>query len=84
MPRMRIDVLCFAMVREVVGQPNVRLELADGATPETVAAALVAMHPGLRPLLPTVRYAVNEEFAAPTCPLRDGDRVALVPPVSGG
>jgi molybdopterin converting factor subunit 1 len=81
---MRIDVLCFAMVREVVGQPALHLELAEGATAAAAAAALAALHPDLRPLLPSVRFAVNEEFTAATCALRDGDRLALIPPVSGG
>jgi molybdopterin converting factor subunit 1 len=81
---MRIDVLCFAMVREVVGQPELRLELDEGATAQTAAAALAALHPGLCPLLPNVRFAVNEEFTAASSALRDGDRLALIPPVSGG
>jgi molybdopterin synthase catalytic subunit/molybdopterin converting factor small subunit len=29
-------------------------------------------------------YAVNREYARPDDPLRDGDEVALIPPVSGG
>ena len=31
-----------------------------------------------------VRVAVNHELAAPETPVRDGDEVALLPPVTGG
>ena len=31
-----------------------------------------------------VRVAVNHEIATPPTPLRDGDEVALLPPVTGG
>jgi molybdopterin converting factor small subunit len=31
-----------------------------------------------------VSCAVNEEYARLTAPLRDGDEVAFLPPVSGG
>jgi len=81
---MRIEVLCFAMVREIVGQPSWPLELPAGATAETAAAAIAALHPGLLPLLPRVRFAVNEEFSPGATALREGDRLALIPPVSGG
>jgi len=32
----------------------------------------------------TVRCAVNQEFAAPSDPVRPGDEVAFFPPVTGG
>ena len=34
--------------------------------------------------LSVVRVAVNQEYAGPEAPVRDGDEVALFPPVTGG
>jgi molybdopterin converting factor subunit 1 len=80
----RIEVLCFAAARDATGVPTVRLELGTGATVEATIASLVERHPGLRRLVPALRYAVNEEFVPVTQELRDGDVLALIPPVSGG
>lgn len=40
--------------------------------------------PALRGRLGSVRVAVDEEFTDTSAPLRDGQVVALIPPVSGG
>ncbi|MBM4379736.1 MAG: molybdenum cofactor biosynthesis protein MoaE, partial [Deltaproteobacteria bacterium] len=45
---------------------------------------LTAAHPGLGPLLPHLRVAVNQAFVSAGDPVPDGAEVALIPPVSGG
>jgi molybdopterin converting factor subunit 1 len=81
---MRIEVLCFATTRDVIGKPQLALDVPADATVGVVLESLAERHPGLRPLLGRMRYAVNEEFAAVAQPLADGDRLALLPPMSGG
>ena len=34
--------------------------------------------------LSAVRVAVNQEYAGPDAPVREGDEIALFPPVTGG
>ena len=81
---MRIHVLCFASVRDVVGAGRIELEMAAGATVDTALAALADRTPQLGPLLGTLRVAVDEEFAAGADVLHPGATLALLPPVSGG
>jgi molybdopterin synthase sulfur carrier subunit len=80
----RIEVLCFAAARDAVGAPRLEIELGAGSTVESALAALVARHPALRPLVPRLRCAVNEEFATGARALQEGDTLAVIPPVSGG
>lgn len=85
---MNIRVLYFARLREVFGLDRETLTL-DNAKPK-LADLLDALRarggdwraelaPG-RPF----RLAVNQDIAGPEAPLRDGDEVALFPPVTGG
>lgn len=80
---MRVHVHYFARCRELAEISEDTLTLPDGATVEQLAAALIDLRPRLARILPSVRMAVNQEFAAPASPLADGDEVALIPPVSG-
>jgi MoaE-MoaD fusion protein len=82
--RIRVRVRLFAIQRELVGAREVQLDLAVGATIENAWTALVALHPGLAPGRPAVRFARNAEYAEPGTPLEDGDELAVIPPVSGG
>ena len=81
---MTIRIRLFAMQRELAGTRELAVELAADATVEAAWAALVARHPVLAPGRPSVRFAVNGEYAGPEALLADGDEVAMIPPVSGG
>jgi len=81
---MRVHVRLFAVQRELAGTRDLDLELPDGATIEDAWAALVARFPVLGPGRPSIRFARNAAYAAPTTGLADGDEIAMIPPVSGG
>lgn len=81
---MRIEVELFAAAREAAGASRIALELPDGATVADAAARLAKACPGLAGLLKASRFAVNDEYAAPGATLSEGDRFAVIPPVSGG
>ena len=74
---MRVSVRLFAGVRERAG--TARLELDDVARVDDVWARLDL---GDEPS--GLVYAVNREYVDRGHELRDGDEVALIPPVSGG
>lgn len=81
---MNVDVRYFAAARQAVGREAETLALEEGATVASLADRLFEAHPGLRALGTGLRFAVDERFADPDTALADGDRVALIPPVSGG
>jgi molybdopterin synthase catalytic subunit len=81
---MRVTVKLFARLREIAGAGRLERELADGATVGDLLAALRAEFPRLADVTARTITSVNQEFATPDRPLRDGDEVAIFPPVSGG
>ncbi|MEZ4471651.1 MAG: molybdenum cofactor biosynthesis protein MoaE [bacterium] len=82
---MPIEVLLFAIARERAGTDAAHLTLADGATLGDALAALFERYPGLTPLRPYLRFAVNEAFEADLDRvLAAGDVLAVIPPVAGG
>ena len=81
---MHVTVRLFASYRDIAGSGDLKVHLPDGATLRDLLEAVTAEHPRLRGLRDTMLLAVNHEFAEPSARLRDGDEVALMPPVSGG
>jgi molybdopterin synthase catalytic subunit len=73
---MAVTVRLFAGLRERAGWSRRELEAA------TVADVWPALGLGDEPA--GLLYAVNREYAGRELELRDGDEVALIPPVSGG
>lgn len=86
MGTMRITVLYFAAVRDLVGVAEEALELPDDVrTVADLARHLPSRHPALEGRLGIVRFAQNEEMVDDLATaLGDGDVIALIPPVAGG
>jgi molybdopterin converting factor subunit 1 len=81
---MRVTVQLFARLREVAGEGACECDVPAGASIADVWRALCARHAGLEPFGRTVSCALNEDFARMSAPVREGDAVAFLPPVSGG
>ncbi len=82
---MQLSVLLFATLKDIAGKSKLSLELpGDAATVADVRRTLAAQIPGLEKHLASAIAAVNEEYAFPPDPVRDGDKIAFFPPVSGG
>ncbi len=81
---MKVQVLFFGQLREILGRGEERVEVAEGARVEDVFAHYGAAHPRLGGFRASTVASVNREFAAWDAPLRANDEVAFLPPVSGG
>lgn len=81
---MRIHVLYFAVFRERLARDEEELEVAGGATVAQAVDVLAARYTEIAKLRGRFRVAVNQDFADDDHVLRDGDEVALIPPVAGG
>lgn len=81
---MHVTIRLFARLREMAGGSELARQVPDGATAADAWQALVREFPPMDEYSRNVACAVNEEYARLTAPLKDGDEVAFLPPVSGG
>ena len=81
---MRIQVLYFAVFRDQLGRDEEMIDLPAGACVGDAIAALSGLHAPIARLAGRFRVAVNQEFVRDDDELRDGDELALIPPVAGG
>ena len=81
---MTVHLRFFASLRERLKMSAAERTLTDGATVGDLWAALCRERPDLEPLSRSITFAVNREYVERDHRLRDGDEVALIPPVSGG
>ncbi|RLK51549.1 molybdopterin synthase sulfur carrier subunit [Alkalispirillum mobile] len=79
-----MQVEFYGILEEVVGQPRMTLELAEGATVADALEALAGQQPELAPHLARVAYAVGDELVGKDTRLKADDTLVLLPPVSGG
>jgi molybdopterin synthase catalytic subunit len=79
-----IRVRYFAAARERAGCSDESVEVPAEGTVGALLNGLAARHAQLQPLLKHLRVAVNHEFRSLDEPVKDGDEVALIPPVAGG
>lgn len=81
---MRISVLAFAALRELLAASEWKFELTEGARVADAWDALVAAFPAVREERASTRVARNGQIVSFEETLSDGDELALLPPVGGG
>ena len=80
----RVKVLFFGRLKELAGHAEDTAEFTDAATIEELFGRYAARYRELAKYRSSVVASRNQEFAAWDTPLRSGDEVAFLPPVSGG
>jgi molybdopterin converting factor subunit 1 len=81
---MRVRVLAFARLRELLGGGERELDLDDGTTLERLWTQLAGHARELADHRASTRFARNGALVDGDAVLHDGDEVALMPPVGGG
>jgi len=80
----RVKVLVFGGLKEVVGGAEEFVELKPGSCIEDLFAQFISRYPELARFRSSLVASRNQEFAAWDSQLASGDEVAFLPPVSGG
>jgi molybdopterin synthase catalytic subunit len=80
----RVKVLFFGMLKDIVGRSEEQIEVTDGALLESVFTRYSRQFPRLTDLEGSIVLACNQEFCDRSAALHEGDEIAFLPPVSGG
>jgi len=81
---MRVRVQLYARARDLVGSPQVELQLPEAGTVADLRRELGERFPSVAGLLEKCAVAVDQEIADDTLSLRQEALAAILPPVSGG
>ena len=80
---MRVKILFFAEAKRAVGLEETEIDF-DGANISDLKEFLKDQFPSINNVLEGSAFAVNKEYARLQKTLKDGDTVAIIPPVEGG
>ena len=84
---MRVRVLCFGVLKDLLRVATEEIELPEGSSVTDLLQILEQRTSNSSmnaKVWKGLAVAVNREYSSGTALLRDGDEVALLPPVSGG
>ncbi|CAL5221764.1 g4017 [Coccomyxa viridis] len=86
---MKIKVLFFARARELAGTTEAEADLPEGSTAKEAMQMLLEKYPDLREIEGEEGkcvLALNQEYLEKnaTTALKEGDEIAIIPPISGG
>lgn len=82
---MKINVLFFGSTRELTGISSMDLEITkETVTTDDLIQELIKIYPNINVERDQLSIAVNKQYCKAVRELKDGDEVALLPPISGG
>jgi molybdopterin converting factor subunit 1 len=84
MSKIRITIKFFASMRDAIGERERTLVLPEGSNVDYVLKDLKKQYPQLAKMIDHSFVALNEEYALKHTLLKEGDILAIIPPVSGG
>jgi molybdopterin synthase catalytic subunit len=82
--RVRVRVLFFGAARETARSAEMELELRAPASAASALEEVLERYPDLRRFGRSLLLAVNQEYTREDMEVREGDELAVFPPVSGG
>lgn len=81
---MKITLRLFSVARDLAGFREQTMDVPAGSRTGHILEILQSRNPRFAEWQHAIRFAVNQEYVSGDHLLRDGDEVAVLPPVSGG
>ncbi|MCK5816116.1 MAG: MoaD/ThiS family protein [Flavobacteriaceae bacterium] len=80
---MKIEVLFFGITADLIGEKAISFDVSEEMTIKDIKEKLLKTYPKLVPHQ-SFTMALNMEYAEGNNLVKNGDAIALIPPVSGG
>ena len=80
---MKIKILFFGITTDLIGESELDLVVSSSISIGAFKAVLKEKYPQLKNI-ESYAIAVNEVYAEDNFTIKEGDVVAIIPPVSGG
>ena len=81
---MRIKVLFFSSLKEKLGKTSEEFKFTGNLSITELKNFLISKYPEGKDILNNSMFAVNEQYVDEKYLLKNGDTIAIIPPVSGG
>ncbi|GER89300.1 molybdopterin synthase sulfur carrier subunit [Dictyobacter vulcani] len=81
---MKIKIRYFASFRELIGQGEELLTVADATRVVDIRALLVERNPRLQPIMERSVNALNHRYVPAETVLHENDELVFIPPTGGG
>ena len=81
---MQCQVLLFAQLAQAIGKDRITIELSNGSTVNDALTKLAQEHEIIAQMRNSIAVAINEQYCNANTEIKDGNTIALIPPVSGG
>jgi molybdopterin converting factor small subunit len=81
---MKVRAQFYAQLRDLVGNSEMDVDLAEGATVGNLLDQIYAIQPKLRPHDKNILIGAGVEFVDRNYKLKPGDEISIMPPLQGG
>jgi len=80
---MKLNITAFGIAKDIIGDRNLVMEIADNATIAELKEKLTTAYPPFKALA-SLSFAVGEEYQPDDFQLSEHQKVIIIPPVAGG
>ncbi|MCD6108822.1 MAG: molybdopterin converting factor subunit 1 [Thermoplasmata archaeon] len=81
---MEVKITFFGRFREITGENETTLEIKKDLTLKEILEIILRKYPKLKEEKNNMLFSVNHRYASLETIVRDGDEIAVFPPVGGG
>jgi len=81
---MPIKIKFYAVCRDLTNADECQIEISGKISKDELWKKLIKLYPSLEKIAKSTAIAVNNMYISGDLDLKEGDKISLIPPVSGG